>query len=78
MELLLARDANVEITEAVVTAAAGNTRGKEVMELLLARDPNVEITEAVVTAAAGTRGVAKRSWSCCWPEIPTSRSLRRW
>jgi hypothetical protein len=56
MELLLARDANVEITEAVVTAAAGNK---------LLRDSN-------------TWAVANRSWSCCWPEIPTSRSLRRW
>jgi hypothetical protein len=77
MELLLARDPNVEITEAVVTAAAGNTWGKEVMELLLARDSNIEITEAVVTAAGREHVGAKRSWSCCWPEIPTSRSLRR-
>jgi len=60
MELLLARDANIEITEAVVTVAAGNKRnGKEVMELLLARDANIEITEAVVAAAAEQHEVVK-------------------
>jgi hypothetical protein len=37
MEWLLARDSNFEITEAVVTAAASNTRScEDVMELLLA------------------------------------------
>jgi hypothetical protein len=54
MELLLQRDATIEITEAIVTAAAGNwDSGKEVMELLLQRDATIEITEAIVTAAAG-------------------------
>jgi predicted acetyltransferase len=54
MQLLLQRDATIEITEAVVTAAARNwSGGKEVMELLLRRDAGIEITEAVVTAAAG-------------------------
>jgi hypothetical protein len=54
MELLLQRDASIEITEAIVTAAAGNgSSGKEVMELLLQRDASIEITEAIVTAAAG-------------------------
>jgi hypothetical protein len=51
IELLLQRDARIEITEAVVTTAAGN--GKEVIELLLQRDATIEITEAIVTAAAG-------------------------
>jgi hypothetical protein len=54
MELLLQRDATIEITEAIVTAAAGNrSNGKEVMELLLQRDATIEITEAIVTAATG-------------------------
>jgi hypothetical protein len=54
MELLLQRDASIEITEAIVTAAAGNRgSGKEVMELLLQRDATIEITEAIVTEATG-------------------------
>jgi hypothetical protein len=54
MQLLLQRDATIEITEAIVTAAAGNRfSGKKVMELLLQRDATIEITEAIVTAAAG-------------------------
>ena len=52
VKILLDRDANIEITEAVLTAAAGNSNGKNVIELLLARDANIEITEAVLTAAA--------------------------
>jgi predicted acetyltransferase len=53
IELLLDRDPNIEITEAVVVAAAKNKYGKNMIELLLDRDPNIEITEAVVVAAAG-------------------------
>jgi hypothetical protein len=53
MQVLLQRDATIEITEAIVTAAAENwDSGKEVMELLLQRDATIEITEAIVTAAA--------------------------
>jgi hypothetical protein len=78
VELLLARNADIRITEAVVTAAAGNERdGKEVLELLLARDSNIEITEEVVTAAAGGLW-DEEVIGCCSPEIPTSKSLRRW
>jgi hypothetical protein len=56
MGLLLQRNAIIEITEAVVTAVAGNERsGKEVMELLLQRDAIIEITEDTATAAAGNR-----------------------
>jgi predicted acetyltransferase len=56
MLLLLQRDASIEITGAVVTAAAGNENsGREVMELLLQRDSSIEITEAIITAAAGNR-----------------------
>jgi hypothetical protein len=53
IELLLDRDPNIEITEAVVVAVAKNKYGKNMIELLLDRDPNIEITEAVVVAAAG-------------------------
>jgi predicted transcriptional regulator len=53
MQLLLQRDASIEITEAIITAAAGNwNSGKEVMELLLPGDSGIEITGAVVTAVA--------------------------
>jgi hypothetical protein len=51
---ILARYADIEITEAVLKAAAGNQKkSKEVMKLLLARDSNIKITKAVLTAAAG-------------------------
>ena len=51
---VLARYADIEITEAVLKAAAGNQKeSKEVMKLLLARDSNIKITKAVLTAAAG-------------------------
>jgi hypothetical protein len=53
MEMLLADHPDIEITEAIVTATAGNYRGKEVMEMLLAAHPNIEITDPVVVAAAG-------------------------
>ena len=50
---VLARYADIEITEAVLKAAAGNkNKSKEVMKLLLARDSNIKITKAVLTAAA--------------------------
>jgi hypothetical protein len=50
MKLLLDRDPNIEITEAVVAAAAGNGDDERVMELLLARE-NIQITQAVAVAA---------------------------
>ena len=60
MQLLLLRGASIEITEAIVTAAAENPyTGKEVMQLLLQRDPRIEITEAIVTAAAGNEDSGK-------------------
>jgi hypothetical protein len=59
MELLLQRDPTIEITEPIVTAAAGTISGKEVMELLQQRDATIVITEAIVTEAAGN-GTAER------------------
>jgi ankyrin repeat protein/predicted acetyltransferase len=60
MQLLFQRDASIEITEAVVSAAARNPgSGKEVMELLLQRDASIEITEAIVIAAMGNPGNGK-------------------
>ncbi|KAL2104518.1 hypothetical protein VUR80DRAFT_198 [Thermomyces stellatus] len=62
MALLLdKRGGDVEITEKVVKAAAGNEDcGEEVMALLLdKRGGDVEITEEVVKAAAGNRGNGK-------------------
>lgn len=54
LEVLLARDGGIEVTEELVTAAAGNQTGDQgVIEMLLARDPNIKITEGVVVAAAG-------------------------
>ena len=49
----LQRDPGVEITEAVIIAAARNRfGGNRAMQLLLYRDASIEITEAVVTTAA--------------------------
>ncbi|KAK3179011.1 hypothetical protein OEA41_001150 [Lepraria neglecta] len=58
MKLLLDRKGDeVQITEGVVTAAAGNkSRGGEMMKLLLDRKGDeVQITESVITAAAGNK-----------------------
>jgi hypothetical protein len=53
IELLLQRDASIEITEPIVTAAAGNEdSGEKVIQLLLQRDASIGITEAIVFAAA--------------------------
>ena len=56
MEVLFNTHPNIEITEAIVIAAAGNSGGKEVMEVLLSARPNIEITEPIVIAAAGNFG----------------------
>jgi len=50
---LLAKNPDIQITEAVLVAAAGGFQGKETIEMLLTRDPTIEITEAVLVAAAG-------------------------
>ncbi|KAF8535794.1 hypothetical protein BDD12DRAFT_808290 [Trichophaea hybrida] len=51
LELLLDKNPNVEITEAVLAAAAENEM--ETMAFLLARDLNLRITEAILVAASG-------------------------
>jgi hypothetical protein len=51
MELLLARDLNLTITEDVVNTIA-NRFDSTVMKLLLARDLNLTITEGMVTKIA--------------------------
>jgi hypothetical protein len=50
VRLLLGRGCEIQITEAVVEAAAGNRRnGKEVMELLLSKS-DIQVIEGTVTA----------------------------
>jgi hypothetical protein len=52
MKLLLQRDASIEITEAIVTAAAGNEySGEEVMELLLETDRAFVAKSSLIAAA---------------------------
>lgn len=51
VEWLLARDSNIEITEATVAAAARALSGKTVIEVMLARDRNISITEPALAAA---------------------------
>jgi hypothetical protein len=53
MQQLLQRDASVEITDAVITAAEGNCfMGNGVMEVLLQKDVNFKITKAIATIVA--------------------------
>ncbi|KAF8538251.1 hypothetical protein BDD12DRAFT_843318 [Trichophaea hybrida] len=60
MQVLLSTHPNIQITEPILTAAAGNSgNGKEVMELLLSTHPDIQITEPIVTAAAGNSGNGK-------------------
>ncbi|KAI4222446.1 MAG: hypothetical protein L6R40_008585 [Gallowayella cf. fulva] len=61
VQILLEEGADVQITEGVVKAAAGNYwSGKEIMTLLLdRRGADVQITEGVVKAAAGNRTSGK-------------------
>ena len=62
MEVLLDhRQVEVEITEEVIKAAAGNRKGEKMFEFLLDREgTGIKITEAVLIAAAGRRkGVMK-------------------
>lgn len=55
--LLDRRGGEVEVTENVVAAAAGNYKGKEVLRLLLdQRSGEVQVTENVVAAAERGRG----------------------
>lgn len=53
MRMLLARNPKLEITEAVMAAAAGNV--KEMMRMLLARNPTFQITQEVLVISAGNR-----------------------
>lgn len=60
---LLARNPRIDITEAVIAAAAGNCYcAPELLQMLLARNPNVCITEAAVTAALGNEFFAPKLW----------------
>jgi len=50
MKLLLDRNPNIKITEAVVVAAVGHYSGTNMIKMLLNQDPNIEITEEIMTA----------------------------
>ena len=54
LEMLLAGDHTIQITEAVLSAAACNSNEKA-LEMLLAGDHSIQITEAVLLAAAGNQ-----------------------
>lgn len=53
IQLLLARDSNIEVTEvALRNAASDQGCNQELLEMLLARDPNIKSTETVTTPHA--------------------------
>lgn len=59
VKLLLAGEATIEITTAVLVAAVNNRNATEVIKLLLAREATVEITAAVLAAAVQNRNATE-------------------
>lgn len=74
MKLLLDRNPNIKITEAVVVAAVGHYSGTNMIN----QDPNIEITETVLVVAARNENDAnaRKVMELLLDRDPTSRSLR--